>query len=111
MAKAGFVIHVKDEAAVRELMSLIGGVLAGGYGEMMSALGIQSEQIWLAQTKQGPALMVILEADDPAGAIRTFMETDEPPISIWLRKATGDSIELENALERPMDLLMDLPGD
>src|SRR5688572_4768393 len=98
MAKGAFVIHVKDETAVRKLMSLINGVLAGGYGEMMSKLGISSEQIWLAQTKQGPALMVVLDADDPAEAIRTFMQTEEPPVSIWIREATGNSIELDHAL-------------
>lgn len=108
MAKAGFVIHVKDETAVKELMSLIRGTLAGGYDEMMSQLGIQSEQIWLAHTKQGPALMVILEADDPAAAIQAFMKADDPPISVWLRKATAESIDLDNALEHPMELLLDV---
>jgi hypothetical protein len=102
------VIHVKNEPAVRKLMSLISGVLVGGYREMMANLGIKSEQIWLAQTKEGPALMVVLDADDPANAIRTFMTAEEPPISIWLREATGNSIELEHALERPMELLLDL---
>jgi hypothetical protein len=111
MSKGAFVIHVTDEPAVKKLMSLISGVLAGGYGEMMSKLGIRSEQIWLAQTKEGPALMVVLDADDPAEAIRAFMLADDPPISIWVREATGNSIELEAALERPMELLLDLSVD
>lgn len=111
MARGGFVIHVKEEKAVRDLMSLISGVLASGYEAMMAELGIRSEQIWLAQTKEGPALMVILDADDPAAAVRAFMTAEEPPISLWLREATGNSMELEYALERPMELLLDVSAE
>ena len=111
MAKCAFVIHVTDEPAVKKLMSLLSGVLADGYGEVMARLGIISEQIWLAQTKQGPALMVVLEADDPEEAVRSFMRAEDPPISIWIREATGNSIELGQALERPMELLLDVSVD
>ena len=111
MATGGFVIHVKDEAVLRELVELVRGDLANGYSEVMAAIGVRSQQVWLARTKEGPALMVVLEADDPEAAVRAFIEIDTPPIGIWLRDVAVNATEITKALERPMEMLLSIESE